>query len=55
IRRVLGSSCLRLFLGKLKSRWSGPSKETNVSQCGAIKEDNESLTRRIEVNVQQLK
>ncbi|PON31690.1 hypothetical protein PanWU01x14_367800 [Parasponia andersonii] len=54
-RGVLGSSYLKLFLGKLKSRWLGSSKETNVPSCSAIKMDKESPTRRIKVNVQWLK
>ncbi|PON46215.1 hypothetical protein PanWU01x14_253390 [Parasponia andersonii] len=47
LRGVLVSSCLKLFLDKLNSRWSGPSKKTNGSLCGAIKVDNKNPTRRI--------
>ncbi|PON48376.1 hypothetical protein PanWU01x14_237710, partial [Parasponia andersonii] len=46
-RGVLGSSCLKLFPGKLKARWSRPLKKTNVSPCG--------VTRRIKMNIQKCK
>lgn len=54
-RDVLGSSFLKLFPGKLKSRWSGSFKETNMSPCGESEVVNESPTRRIKVNTQRLK
>ncbi|PON53706.1 hypothetical protein PanWU01x14_200480 [Parasponia andersonii] len=46
-RGVLGPSCLKLFMGKLKARWSKLFKETNVSPC--------DTTSRIKVNIQKLK
>ena len=33
---LLFNSCIKLFLGKLKSRWSGPYSVTQVSPYGAI-------------------
>ena len=33
---LLFNSRLRLFLGKLKSRWSGPFKITKVLPYGAV-------------------
>ncbi|PON66631.1 hypothetical protein PanWU01x14_108730, partial [Parasponia andersonii] len=49
-RGVLGSSCLKFFLGKLKVRWSRPFKETNRSPYGANNVVNESPTKRITVS-----
>ncbi|PON62298.1 hypothetical protein TorRG33x02_279510, partial [Trema orientale] len=46
-RGVLGLSCLKLSPGKLKSRGSGPLKETNAPPCGA--------TGRIKLNIQKFK
>ncbi|PON76526.1 hypothetical protein PanWU01x14_035800 [Parasponia andersonii] len=46
LRGVLGSLYLKLFSGKLKARWSGLFKETDVSP--------HSVTKRIKVNVQKL-
>ncbi|XP_045802563.1 probable WRKY transcription factor 70 [Trifolium pratense] len=50
---LLFNSRLRLFLGKLRSRWSGPFEVTRVFQSGAIEiksQSNETFT----VNEQQL-
>lgn len=33
---MLFNSRLRLFLGKLRSRWSGPFEVTGVSESGAV-------------------
>ncbi|PON56823.1 hypothetical protein PanWU01x14_178660 [Parasponia andersonii] len=47
LRGVLGSSCLKLFLGMLKARWSRPFEETNLSPY--------TVTRRIKLNIRKLK
>ncbi|XP_015161840.1 uncharacterized protein [Solanum tuberosum] len=42
---LLFNSRLRLFLGKLRSKWSGPSKVTQVFQSGAIELENDKGDR----------
>ena len=46
---------LRLFAGKLKSRWSGPFIVTKVSPYGHIKIMDERSERTFTVNGQRLK
>ena len=48
------NSCLRLFLGKLKSRWAGPFKITRVFPYGSIKLSN-AKGKTFKVNGQRLK
>ncbi|KAL2321963.1 hypothetical protein Fmac_026342 [Flemingia macrophylla] len=49
------SSKLRLFPGKLKSKWSRPFKVKNVMSHGAVKIENPSTERSWVVNGQRLK
>ena len=51
---LLFNSRLRLFPGKLRSRWSGPFEVTKVNQSGAIEVWSES-TGKFLVNGQRLK
>ncbi|XP_073131939.1 uncharacterized protein, partial [Henckelia pumila] len=51
---LLFNSRLRLFLGKLKSRWSGPYKITKVYPSGAI-EIKDARNDSFTVNTQRLK
>ncbi|XP_057741309.1 uncharacterized protein LOC130959863 [Arachis stenosperma] len=52
---LLYNSKLRLFPGKLKSRWSGPFLVTKVSPYGHIEIMDESSERTFTVNGQRLK
>ncbi|XP_015944799.1 uncharacterized protein LOC107469926 [Arachis duranensis] len=52
---LLYNSKLRLFPGKLKSRWSGPFIVTKVSPYGHIEIMDERLERTFTVNGQRLK
>ncbi|XP_015940418.1 uncharacterized protein LOC107465945 [Arachis duranensis] len=52
---LLYNSKLRLFPGKIKSRWSGPFLVTNVSPYGHIEIMDESSERTFTVNGQRLK
>ncbi|XP_019244463.1 PREDICTED: uncharacterized protein LOC109224332 [Nicotiana attenuata] len=49
---LLFNSRLKLFLGKLKSKWPGPFKVVSVSRYGAIELDSEDGTRTFKVNGQ---
>ena len=51
---LLFNSRLRLFPGKLKSRWSGPFTVTNVKFHGAIEIMGQDETK-FKVNAQRLK
>ncbi|XP_070046184.1 uncharacterized protein [Nicotiana tomentosiformis] len=52
---LLFNSRLKLFPGKLKSKWSGPYKVVNVSPYGAIELESEDGTRTFKVNGQRVK
>ncbi|KAK8510974.1 hypothetical protein V6N12_036886 [Hibiscus sabdariffa] len=52
---LLFNSRLKLFLGKLKSRWSGPFTITNVSPHGAITIKSPMDNHEFKVNGQRLK
>nr|XP_009802652.1 PREDICTED: uncharacterized protein LOC104248145 [Nicotiana sylvestris] len=52
---LLYNSRLRLFPGKLKSRWSGPFRVTEVFPFGAVEITSEDSTNTFKVNGQQLK
>ncbi|KAL7584093.1 uncharacterized protein LOC111901650 [Lactuca sativa] len=52
---LLFNSRLKLFLGKLKSRWSGPFKITKVCLGGALELINEKDGERFLVNGQRVK
>ncbi|XP_070020531.1 uncharacterized protein [Nicotiana sylvestris] len=52
---LLFNSRLKLFLGKLKSKWSGPFKVVSVSPYGAIELESEDGTRTFKVNGQRVK
>ncbi|XP_025630960.1 uncharacterized protein [Arachis hypogaea] len=54
-RVLLYNSKLRLFRGKLKSRWSGPFLVTKVSPCGHIEIMEERSKRTFIVNGQRFK
>jgi len=54
-QQVLLYNSLRLFPGKLKSRWSGPFIVTKVSPYGHIEIMDERLERTFTVNGQRLK
>ena len=49
------NSRLKLFLGKLKSRWSGPFKISEVFPHGAVELIEENSGRKFKVNGQRLK
>ncbi|XP_015960716.1 uncharacterized protein LOC107484685 [Arachis duranensis] len=51
----LYNSRLKLFLGKLKSRWSGPFGVTRASPYGHVKIQEENSDRKFTVNGQMLK
>ena len=51
---LLYNSRLRLFLGKLKSRWSGPFEITQVFPYGAVEVVN-ARNERFKINEQRLK
>nr|XP_016505805.1 PREDICTED: uncharacterized protein LOC107823630 [Nicotiana tabacum] len=52
---LLFNSRLKLFPGKLKSKWSGPFKIVNVSPYGAIELELEDGLRTFKVNGQRVK
>ncbi|XP_075086246.1 uncharacterized protein LOC142168963 [Nicotiana tabacum] len=52
---LLFNSRLKLFPGKLKSKWPGPFKVVNVSPYGAIELESEDGTRTFKVNDQRVK
>ncbi|XP_016464901.1 uncharacterized protein LOC107787811 [Nicotiana tabacum] len=52
---LIFNSRLKLFPGKLKSKWSGPFKIVNVSPYGAIELESEDGLRTFKVNGQQVK
>nr|XP_016491314.1 PREDICTED: uncharacterized protein LOC107810994 [Nicotiana tabacum] len=49
---LLFNSRLKLFPGKLKSKWSGPFKLVNVSPFGAVELESEDGLRTFKVNGQ---
>ena len=51
---LLFNSRLKLFPGKLKSRWSGPFTVTMVSKFGSVEVENDN-GERFKVNGQRLK
>ncbi|KAK4731477.1 hypothetical protein R3W88_024465 [Solanum pinnatisectum] len=51
---LLFNSRLRLFPGKLRSKWSGPFKVTQVFQSGAIELENEK-GKKFKANGQRVK
>ncbi|PIN14790.1 DNA-directed DNA polymerase [Handroanthus impetiginosus] len=52
---LLFNSRLKLFPGKLKSRWSGPFRVTEVFSHGAVELENENSKNRFKVNAQRIK
>ncbi|XP_070042506.1 uncharacterized protein [Nicotiana tomentosiformis] len=52
---LLYNSRLRLFPGKLKSRWSGPFRVVQVFSSGAVEIESEDGTNKFTVNEQRLK
>nr|XP_009772192.1 PREDICTED: uncharacterized protein LOC104222645 [Nicotiana sylvestris] len=52
---LLYNSRLRLFPGKLKSRWSGPFRVVEVFPSGAVEVATENDSRTFKVNGQRLK
>ncbi|XP_075076744.1 uncharacterized protein LOC142163368 [Nicotiana tabacum] len=52
---LLFNSRLKLFPGKLKSKWSGPLKVVNVSPFGAMELDSEDGRQTFKVNGQRVK
>ena len=52
---LLFNSRLRLFPGKLKSRWSGPFKIAQIYPYGAIELEDEKSGRTFKVNGQRVK
>ncbi|XP_070009176.1 uncharacterized protein [Nicotiana sylvestris] len=52
---LLFNSRLKLFLGKLKSKWSSPFKVVNVSPFGAVELESEDGLRTFKVNGQRVK
>ena len=52
---LLFNSRLKLFPGKLKSRWEGPYRVTQVFTYGAIEIEDQSGRNRFKVNGQRLK
>ncbi|PIN21773.1 DNA-directed DNA polymerase [Handroanthus impetiginosus] len=52
---LLFNSRLKLFPGKLKSRWSGPFRITEVFPHGAVELENENSRNRFKVNAQRIK
>ncbi|XP_075079823.1 uncharacterized protein LOC142165092 [Nicotiana tabacum] len=52
---LLYNSRLRLFSGKLKSRWSGPFRVVQMFLSGAVMIESEDGTNRFTVNGQRLK
>ena len=54
-RVLLYNSRLKLFPGKLRSRWSGPFKVVEVFSHGAVEVEDEQDGHRFKVNGQMLK
>ncbi|XP_016461105.2 uncharacterized protein LOC107784481 [Nicotiana tabacum] len=52
---LLYNSRLRLFPGKLKSRWSGPFRVVQMIASGAVEIESEDVTNKFSVNGQILK
>ncbi|XP_019240240.1 PREDICTED: uncharacterized protein LOC109220238 [Nicotiana attenuata] len=52
---LLYNSRLRLFPGKLKSRWSGPFRVVQMFPSGAVEIESEDGTNKFIVNGQRLK
>ncbi|XP_075091569.1 uncharacterized protein LOC142171770 [Nicotiana tabacum] len=52
---LLFNSRLKLFMGKLKSKWSGLLKIVNVSPYGAIELESKDGLRTFKVNGQRVK
>ncbi|XP_019244396.1 PREDICTED: uncharacterized protein LOC109224264 [Nicotiana attenuata] len=52
---LLFNSRLKLFPGKLKSKWSGPFKVVYVSPFGAVELESEDGLRTFKVNGQRVK
>nr|XP_016498844.1 PREDICTED: uncharacterized protein LOC107817507 [Nicotiana tabacum] len=52
---LLYNSRLRLFPGKLKSRWSGPFRVVETHPTGAVEITSEDGSRKFKVNGQRLK
>ncbi|XP_019244547.1 PREDICTED: uncharacterized protein LOC109224421 [Nicotiana attenuata] len=52
---LLYNSRLRLFPGKLKSRWSGPFRVVKMFASGAVEIESEDGTNKFSVNGQRLK
>ncbi|XP_019241149.1 PREDICTED: uncharacterized protein LOC109221138 [Nicotiana attenuata] len=52
---LLFNSRLKLFPGKLKSKWSGPFKVLDVSPFGAMGLESEDGLRTFKINDQQVK
>ncbi|XP_075076619.1 uncharacterized protein LOC142163250 [Nicotiana tabacum] len=52
---LLYNSRLRLFPGKLKSRWSGPFRVVQMFLSGAVEIESEDGTNKFTVNGQRLK
>ncbi|KAL5558511.1 hypothetical protein UlMin_034722 [Ulmus minor] len=52
---LLFNSKLKLFPGKLKSRWSGPFRITQIFPFGAVELEEEKFGRKFKVNGQRTK
>ncbi|XP_019262012.1 PREDICTED: uncharacterized protein LOC109239874 [Nicotiana attenuata] len=52
---LLYNSRLRLFTGKLKSRWSGPFRVVQMFSSGAVEIESEDGTNKFTVNGKRLK
>ena len=52
---LLFNSRLRLFPGKLKSRWSGPFRIAQIFPFGAVELEEETSGRKFRVNGQRIK
>ena len=52
---LLFNSILKLFLGKLKSRWSGPFRVMEVFSHGEVAIEELDHRRKFKVNGQRLK
>ncbi|XP_009794010.1 uncharacterized protein LOC142176305 [Nicotiana tabacum] len=52
---LLYNSRLRLFSGKLKSRWSGPFRVVQMFASGAVEIESEDGTNKFSINGQRLK
>ena len=52
---LLFNSRLKLFPGKLKSRWSGPFRINQIFPFGAVELEEENTGRRFKVNGQRIK